>query len=194
MPAGSGFPRLRGARGRGFIAAMRRILSLALIALCPPAWADPAPPEAAPEIAGLEWGIFCALRAMDRAPAPGTIAGWLHVPREEITFHWPGEAVVPASIGLAFGVRAAAVPGHFSDSAEARVFRPGREAPETWPTAVSDTAQVSAFFRFDDASELIPGIWAFEVWDRGERLYRVEFEVVPAEARREIADACGATS
>ncbi|WP_157971130.1 DUF3859 domain-containing protein [Pseudogemmobacter bohemicus] len=152
------------------------------------------PPVLSPGVAAVEWGIFCALKAMDRAPAPDTIAGWLHVPRDRIDFHWPDENVVPASIGLAFGIRVIAAPGEVTGAAEARVYRPGRAKPETWITSITGSGEVNSFFRFDEDSELIPGIWAFEAWDRGEMLYRVEFEVVPAAARPEITNACGATS
>ncbi|NPD17075.1 DUF3859 domain-containing protein [Xinfangfangia sp. D13-10-4-6] len=183
------------------------LLSLMLLAatISPcPALADPdaneapiaktAPPQLSPRIRQLEFGIFCALTAMDSAPAPGTIAGWLHVPRDRIAFHWPDESVVPASIGLAFGIRVMAQPGEASETAQARVYRPGRATPETWETSVSDMGEVNSFFRFDDESELIPGIWAFEAWDQDEMLYRVEFEVVPPAARPEIANSCGMTS
>jgi hypothetical protein len=50
------------------------------------------------------------------------------------------------------------------------------------------------FFRFDYDHELVPGIWRFEAWEAGTLLYSVEFEVVPAEALPQIAQACGATS
>ncbi len=153
-----------------------------------------APPVISDRVQQVEWGIFCALKAMDQAPAPGTISGWMHVPRERIEVHWPNETVVPASIGLAFGVRVAAAPGQPDLEAESRVYRPGRSQPETWTSSISESGRVNSFFRFDEESELIPGIWAFEAWEGGEMLYRVEFEVVPAAARPEISDACGATS
>lgn len=153
-----------------------------------------AAPQLSDRVASVEWGIFCALKAMDRAPAPDTIAGWLHVPRDRIEFHWPDENIVPASIGLAFGIRVIAAPGQVTPNAEARIYRPGRAKPETWITSITESGEVNSFFRFDEEDELIPGIWAFEAWDQGTRLYRVEFEVVPAGARPGIANACGATS
>ncbi len=173
---------------------MRRA-ALALWLLSAPALAAPAEPLAAPQIARLEVGIFCALQAMDRMPAPGTVSGWIHVPTGNITFHWPDRQVVPAALGLAFGVRATAAPG-FAGSVrtESRVFRPGRSAPEVWDSGLSDAGPNLAFFRFDTEDELLPGLWAFEGWDGDLLLYRVEFEVVPAAALPEIVNACGATS
>ncbi|NGM45674.1 DUF3859 domain-containing protein [Rhodobacter sp. SGA-6-6] len=177
---------------------MRLALALTLLA-CPalaaPVFAAPAEPQAAAEVARLEVGVFCALQAMDRMPAPGTASGWIHVPTTEITFHWPDRQVVPAALGLAFGVRATGAPGFATtDRAEVRVTRPGGLAPEVWSSGISDAGAALSFFRFDTADELVPGLWTFEAWDGEALLYRVEFEVVPAAAVPEIVDACGATS
>lgn len=173
---------------------MRR-LALLLTLLASPALAAPAEPQAGAEVAWLEVGVFCALQAMDRMPAPGTASGWIHVPASEITFHWPDRQVVPAAIGLAFGVRVMGAPGFAtSDGAEARVMRPGRTTPEVWASGISDAGDTLSFFRFDTPEELVPGLWTFEGWDGDTLLYRVEFEVVPAAALPEIVDACGAVS
>ncbi len=178
---------------------MRLLLALVAattlaLSLASPALAGPARPDHAPQVAALEVGVFCALQAMDRMPAPGTDSGWIHVPTSEIRFHWPDRQVVPAALGLAFGVRAQGVPGWATTDAEARVYRPGRSVPEVWDTGLSDAGPSIAFFRFDKDSELDPGLWVFEAWDGDLRLYRVEFEVVPAAALPEIVEACGATS
>jgi len=152
---------------------IRALLALALLAT--PCGAAPADPVHGPEIGTLEVGIFCALQAMDRMPAPGTASG-------------------PAAIGLAFGVRVTGVPGFATASAEARVTRPGRATPEVWATGLSDAGSSLAFFRFDTDDELVPGLWTFEVWDGEVRLYHAEFEIVPAAALPEITEACGAVS
>ncbi len=170
-------------------------LALPLWLLAAPALAEPAAPAGSAAVARLEVGVFCALQAMDRMPAPGTVSGWIHVPTSEITFHWPDRQVVPASIGLAFGLRVTGAPGFAtSDLAEARVYRPGRSTPEVWSSGFSDGGENLSFFRFDTEDELVPGLWTFEGWDGGTLLYRVEFEVVPAAAVPEISQACGATS
>jgi hypothetical protein len=174
---------------------MMRRLALALCLAGSPALAEPAKPQFVPEIASLEVGIFCALQAMDRMPAPGTASGWLHVPTSDVTFHWPDRQVVPASIGLAFGVRATGASGFVSSNrAQVRVTRPGLATPDVWDSGISDAGAALAFFRFDTPDELLPGLWTFEAWDGETLLYRVEFEVVPAAAIPEITDACGATS
>jgi hypothetical protein len=174
---------------------MIRALCLALLALpVAPALADPAPPQPGPLVAEIEVGVFCALQAMDQRPAPGTQSGWIHVPHGEITFHWPDRQVVPASLGLAFGVKARLVPGAFTADAEMRVYRPGSTVPETWDTSFGDLSPAVSFFRFDHDHELTPGPWRFEAWDGPLQLYSVAFEVVPPAALPEFAQACGATS
>ena len=167
-------------------------LVLALLTATP-LWADPAPPQAGPEVATLTVGVFCVLQAMDQRPAPGTRSGWIHVPEGEIDFHWPGRQIVPARIGLAFGVKSRLAPGLFL-SGEMRVYRPGATAPETWESTFTDLSDQFGFFRFDREDELIPGPWRFEAWAGEQRLYTVEFEVVPAEAVPDVAQACGAIS
>lgn len=171
---------------------LRAVLSLLSLAALP-AYADPAAPTAGPDVARLQVGVFCALQAMDQRPAPGTLSGWIHVPDDVIDFHWPDAQVVPAQIGLAFGVKSLMAPGVFA-TGEMRVFRPGSTKPETWESSFSDTGEQFAFFRFDHTDELITGLWRFEAWSGDEPLYTAEFEVVPAAALPEIAQACGAIS
>ncbi len=174
------------------------ILSAALATLprlaAAEAGATPAPPAKLEEIARLELGVFCAYQAMDRAPAPGTASGWIHVPREEVAFHWEDQQVVPATIGIAFGIKATGTPGWATAVGEARVYRPGSRVPEMWASDISEHGGTLAFFRFDRPEELVTGTWVIEGWDRDRLLYRVEFRVVPPEALPGIAGACDATS
>lgn len=172
---------------------MRRLALALLLALAAPLAAQPAAPQADPDVASLTFGVFCALQAMDQRPAPGTLSGWIHVPDTEIDFHWADRQIVPAQIGLAFGVKSRLQPGLFLDG-EMRVYRPGSATPEVWTSSFTDISDQFGFFRFDREDELIPGIWRFEAWAGGEQLYTVTFEVVPAQALPQIAQACGAIS
>lgn len=172
--------------------AQRLALILALAAGSA-AVAEPGPPDPGPMVAELKVGVFCALQAMDRRPAPGTLSGWIHVPEGEIDFHWPDRQVVPAAIGLAFGVKSRMQAGVFA-SGEMRVYRPGSAMPEVWDSSFTDLSDQFGFFRFDREDELIPGSWRFEAWESETQLYSVEFEVVPAAALPDIVQACGAIS
>ena len=174
---------------------MRLIRCLAILMLFPlAALAKPAAPQLSAQIVAVEVGLFCALPPMDSIPAPGTIAGLIHVPDGPLAFDWPGQRSVPATLGLAFGVKPRTQAGVGIITTETRVYRPGRAAPETWTSDIGDTGDSASFFIFETEDELIPGIWAFEAWDGPTRLYRVEFEVVPADDAIGIAQACGAIS
>lgn len=170
-----------------------RALAAALI-LATPASAKPASPVTSPAMGAVTFGIFCALQPMDRVPAPGTLSGWMHVPDGPLAFHWPDQNRVPATLGIAFGVQARSATGTIVDRAEVRVYRPGRTTPETWGATYTDTAPTISFFRFDTEAELIPGLWAFEAWQGGTRLYRVEFDIIPPDQAPGITQACGATA
>lgn len=158
-----------------------------------PGMAEPAAPEGSARLASLDFGIFCAEADMEKTPAPGTLSGWLNLPAGEVAFHWPDRRVAPAAIGLAFGVRARLASGA-APFAEIRLYRPGLEAPETWGAGFGSLGETVSFFSFDREDELVPGLWRLEAWDAGERLYSVEFEIVPAAHLPEIAGACGAVS
>jgi hypothetical protein len=175
---------------------MKRPLSalIATLWFAAMALAEPAPPRLGPDVTTLEAGVFCALQTMDQRPAPGTRSGWLHVPAEDVTFHWPDRQVVPAALGLAFGLWVQMAPGKPVPYGEMRVYRPGDDLPDLWGHNFSDMGRTLAFFRFDTEAELIPGIWRFEGWDGARQLFQVEFEVVAAEKLPDIAGACGAVS
>lgn len=126
---------------------MRLALALVLT-LAAPLRAEPAPPQAGPLVASLNVGVFCALQAMDQRPTPGTLSGWIHVPGGDIDFHWPDRQIVPARIGLAFGVKSRLAPGLFL-AGEMRVYRPGATTPETWEASFTDLSDQFGFFRFD---------------------------------------------
>ena len=74
------------------------------------------------------------------------------------------------------------VPGVARQRPRCGSIRPGSSTPETWDSTFSDTGEQFGFFRFDRDEELIPGLWRFEAWEGETRLYRAEFEVVPAAA------------
>jgi len=158
------------------------------------AFAEPAPPMSDPMVASLQIGVFCALQTMDQMPAPGTLSGWIHVVDHDVAFHWPGRQVVPAALGIAFGVKAQLATGKDAPFAQMRVYKPDLAIPEIWDTGFTDLAPSLAFFRFDAPAEMSPGIWRFEAWAGDTQLYTVEFEVVPAESLPEIAQACDAVS
>lgn len=173
---------------------MLRQIALILM-LCPAlVFAKPAAPDIAPPLGTVTFGIFCTIAVSGQTDAPGTLTGFIHTVDEAPGFDWSGQRTVPASLGIAFGVKAQTTLGTSVPFAVMHVFRPGRPLPDVWTAGFDDTDPSFAFFRFDTEAELIPGLWAFEAWDAGKRLYRVEFEIVPADQAIGIASACGGVS
>ena len=173
---------------------MRHLIALVLLLWPASLCAKPGAPTWSAAMNGVTFGIFCAIDVTGQTEAPGTTSGYIHTIDATPGFDWPGQRTVPASLGIAFGVQAQSAPGTAMPFAEMRVFRPGVAQPDTWITTLDDISPAFAFFRFDTDAELIPGRWAFEAWDANKRLYRVEFEVVPADQAIGIANACGGMS
>ncbi|NJM81929.1 MAG: DUF3859 domain-containing protein [Tabrizicola sp.] len=159
------------------LAGLAATLLLAVAAVA--AVAEPARPVHDPLIADVKFGVLCAVAHKGQQPAPGTLNGFIHLVDETTDFDWPERQVLPAVLGLGFGVRVKAAPDVQIPFAQIRVFRPGREAPEYWETPIGDLGYALAFFSFDTEDELLPGRWVFEGWDGGTRLFRAEFDVVP---------------
>ena len=169
-------------------------LSMFLLLFPTLAFAKPAAPVWSAPIAELTFGVFCTIQPTGQSEAPGTTSGFIHTIATAPSFDWPSQTTLPASIGLAFGVQARSAKGTAVPYAEVRVYRPGQTAPDFWTSDFSDTDPSFAFFRFDTEQELTPGLWVIEAWDGDNRLYRVEFDVVPYAQSPGIAQACGGTS
>lgn len=150
------------------------------------------PPFQGSAIGVLQWGVFCGNQPMDREPAPDTVAGWVHVPRGQVPFHWEGLREVPAAIGMGFGIRASATNGPI-DNATIIMTRPGPDGhpvQESWTSSFQTGATSFSFFRFDTPDELQPGPWDFQIYKDGKRLAQVGFTVLPAESRPGMVNAC----
>ena len=167
---------------------MRALILALLVALtAAPLWADPAPPEAGPGIELVNIGIYCVPSETRQQAAPETELGYINlyegVPR--FTHH---RQTVPAILGLSFGV-------HFvadRDIAEVRVetWRPGAARPDAWPAALTAGSAQSNGFTFETTDEMQTGLWRMEAWDGSVLLYRVEFDVLPADALPGIGPDC----
>ncbi len=62
------------------------------------------------------------------------------MPREDVSFHWEDQQVVPATLGIAFGIKATAERGFATAVGEARVYRPGATVPEMWASDITELA------------------------------------------------------
>lgn len=154
--------------------------------------AEVPPPEHSADMASVEAVIICSPAHTHREPAPGTEAGYIQVPDEDIAITRKGQ-LVPAALGMAFGVLG--VSQRDVAPVTMLVYRPGRALPETYQADFTAGVESTEFFSFDVDSERVPGTWTFEAWDDKTLLYRVSFDVVPQEdAPGIVADCQAATS
>lgn len=147
-------------------------------------------------IAFLEAGILCGPETIGTIPAPGTIEGSTHVIEGEPDFVSTAQ-VVPAVLGLGFGVKSQSATPDGIDNVEIIVTHPkmGERAVtlQSFTTRVSGADPSLSFYQFDHVYELVHGTWQFEAQAEGKTLYAVSFEVVDPQLVPELASLCGYT-
>ncbi|MGR3796097.1 DUF3859 domain-containing protein [Vannielia sp. SX4] len=151
-------------------------------------------------VADVTYGLNCAVEITGSIDAPDTDRGAVDV------FDIPPELtpigqVVPALMGLGFGVRARAADGVTISNATFEVFHPpfpGRgTASQSWRATYSDDAHSTHLYRFDFPYEAVTGTWVMQASVEGELLYRIPFTVIPPEdypGARELCDPAGLLS
>lgn len=173
--------------------AFARFAILALLAGVPanPLGAEPAPVTASPGISILSYGVYCPPRVSGQMDAPETESGSVNLLADLPRIARNGQEV-PAVLGLAFGLV------YLSDRdlgvVRFQALRPGRETPEIYYGSVTAGENGTQGFTFETPSELEAGRWRFESWSGDTLLYRVEFDVLPADALPGLAQLCGLTS
>lgn len=142
-------------------------------------------------------GVLCAQDPSTVRDAPGTVAGTTHVIEEAPPFVSKGR-LVPAVIGIGFGVRAGIAGDLGQDGVVMRVTHPalsggGQGATEqTFVTTIgSELSPGITFYQFDYAYELALGDWTMTATVGDETLYEATFTVVPPSALPELAGVCG---
>lgn len=136
-------------------------------------------------VAEVSFGLNCRVEIVGTRAAPGTERGEVDV------FDTPPEIsplgqIVPAVMGLGFGVRARAADGVEINGALFRVTHPpfaGTGTTEqSWAARYIDSAFSTHLYRFDFPYEMVTGTWVMESTYEGRTLYRIPFTVVPPEA------------
>ncbi|MDF0600813.1 DUF3859 domain-containing protein [Psychromarinibacter sp. C21-152] len=154
------------------------ILCLAAACLLLTAAAARAAPET-PGAARFEYGYFCALEPVDHGVAEETVAGVVNLIEGRPDFLKTGP-LVPAQIGLGFGVLVEAKPSH-AGVADMLVTHPpmGPEGvtEQRWVTEVSGDLDYFGY-TFDEDYELLPGEWVLSARSNGRLIYRVAFTVL----------------
>jgi len=173
-------------------------LAAALAGLLPalPAFAQALLPgdSIGPQIAGFKAGIVCAQKVVGLSPAPGTIAGTTNLIEGAPRFISTGRQV-PAVLGIGFGVQTRAQNGFgLNDVLVTMTHPPMGDAGvtvESYTTTIFGSDSTSTLFQFDYPYELVTGPWQISASLDGKLLFRVQFEVVPAAAVPDLAEACG---
>lgn len=176
--------------------AVRPSLLSLMLALAVPAQAlaqQAANPRVGPQIADLLYGLYCAQEPDRRDPAPATASGLINIVPVIPDFQFR-QKLVPAQVGIGFGVVVSAPPGVLHDPATVTVNHPpypdsGIEV-EQWITDIDDGANLIGF-SFDHAHELVLGEWTFSAaTSTGEELFHIAFEVIAPELMPQVISAC----
>ncbi len=150
--------------------------------------------RSSPDIAGIEIGVICPPEPVGASPAPGTLAGTTHVIDVDPPFV-SNSRIVPATIGVGFGVKALATdPAGLQDVVMVVTHPPmGKERIQTqsFQTRIKGDAPSVTFYQFDYAYELVTGRWQMTAMRGDTVLYQASFDVVPPQRLPELAGACG---
>lgn len=150
-----------------------------------------------PLLGFFEAGVLCAQDGGIAREAPDTIAGSTHVVEDAPPFVSTGR-VVPAVIGIGFGVRTGLVGEFGQDDVVMSVTHPamrGEGAGVTQQSFVTSIGTEDApgitFYQFDYGYELALGEWTMTATYEDITLYQTTFTVVPPAALPELAEICG---
>lgn len=176
------------------IAARAGVLAFVVTALSSLALAQDRPnPFKSDRIDRLSYGVYCAEAPIDLEQAPDTAAGVVNIV-PDLPEMRAATTLVPARIGIGFGVVVVAREGQGLDPVEVTITHPpypgSGVAVERWTTTLGDGAPSLIGFSFEVDSELVTGPWTFEAQGGGELLFRIDFEVVPPGLLPDLARAC----
>jgi len=139
-------------------------------------------------------GVYCAEAPVSLETAPDTAAGVVNIV-PNLPEMRAVTTLVPAQIGVGFGVLVTAPEGGAIDPARITITHPpypdsGIEV-ERWQTAIPEGEPGLIGFSFEVESELVTGPWVMLAEDEsGAMLFRVAFEVVPPALLPDLAQGC----
>lgn len=140
-------------------------------------------------------GVLCAQDTSVTREAPDTVAGTTHVIEDAPPFVSNGR-VVPAVLGIGFGVRAGLADDLMLDGVTMTVTHPpfagSGATQQSFQTLVRPASDPGiTFYQFDHAYELALGDWTMTAKSGDIVLYETTFTVVPPAILPELAGACG---
>ena len=148
-----------------------------------------------PMLGFFEAGVLCAPETNQTHDAPDTVAGSTHIVQQAPPFVSHGR-VVPAVLGIGFGVRSGLVPGVEQDDVVMSISHPpfaGSGAiQQSFSTHIgAQDAPGITFYQFDHGYELALGEWTMTAIAGDVVIYEASFVVVPPSALPELANVCG---
>ncbi|EPX82246.1 DUF3859 domain-containing protein [Salipiger mucosus] len=158
-----------------------------------PALAEPPRSFTRDPVVLVDHGIICQTTPEGAREAPDTLAGHINLIRQsqdmDITTR-----VVPAKLGISFGVKFMLAPGSGSQQVQVVVRHPpmGPEGieRESWTATPDETGPSLNLFSFEHPFEMQPGPWSFTLLQEGEVLMEQHFEVVSELAAPAVLSAC----
>lgn len=182
---------------------MRRALTAALFALAAlpalfalPAWsqgAQSADSYTRDPMILIDHGVICHITRDGSRPAPDTVMGEINLIDQtrdmDVTTR-----VVPAKIGISFGIKFAVQP--VAGDRDVRVIvthppmGPDGVTRESWITALSAGHGSLNLFTFEFPYELVTGDWTMAIEHEGVLLMEQQFQVVPELAAPGVVAAC----
>ncbi|WP_172300263.1 DUF3859 domain-containing protein [Pseudoruegeria sp. HB172150] len=133
--------------------------------------------------AELDYGYFCALQPVDQGPAADTISGTVNFVEGRPDFLRRG-SLVPAQMGLGFGVHVRPLPdydGLVTVEVTHPPMGPQGVTHQTWVTELDSTELEYLGYSFDEDYELVEGVWTMKAQSEGRTIYEVAFTVVDAD-------------
>lgn len=144
-------------------------------------------------IASVETGLICPPTDMATSPAPDTLAGTTHVITEDPAFA-ARTRIVPAILGIGFGVKSQAVDVNGLAPVlmviEHPPMGPTQATEQSFFTTINGTRPSLTFYQFDHTYELVTGTWRMTALFEGEVLFTTQFEVVHPRKLPELASLC----
>ncbi|MEM7724288.1 MAG: DUF3859 domain-containing protein [Pseudomonadota bacterium] len=154
---------------------------------------DAATPWVGDAMGAFSYGIYCSEPPVELREAPETASGVVNIMPGIPEFLFE-QTLVPAQLGISFGVVFDMAPEAAIDAAVVTITHPpypdtGIEV-ERWATSIDGEGENLVGFTFELTSELVTGPWVFRAESGADVLFEIAFEVVPPSLLPDAASAC----
>lgn len=138
-------------------------------------------------------GVICEVELQGTRPAPETLSGTLNLIDQERAIDVES-LLVPAEVGLSFGIRTTLTPGASVPEVTVIVIHPpmGPDGvtTERWSAAMNFGEPSLNLFTFEHDYELVEGAWLFKLEFEGRTLLQQPFEVTAPGSVPAVQKAC----